>query len=331
MLPEEPLVSVVIPVRNGERLIGRTLASALAQTYRNIEVIVVDDGSTDRTPALVETAAARDRRVRLLRRPHSGVTATRNFGISRANGSLIAPLDADDLWHQEKIARQVAAMQISSPKVGLVYCWCVDIDENDLVIPPVVNKSTAAGSVLTKLVEKGNFLASGSVPLIRRSCFDAVGGYDSDLQAAEDWKLYLALSEICEFAVVPAHLVGYRRSSGSASNNIAVMERDMERVSRWIIDKWPDVHEKVKWRMIYHQNCYLAHLSLTNNRFAKALHYQAKSYRARPMALFAPETFFGFGVRLLARLLRIRRAAPRIPFKDFQPKLQFAESSAIKR
>ena len=112
MLPEEPLVSVVIPVRNGERLIGRTLASALAQTYRNIEVIVVDDGSTDRTPALVETAAARDRRVRLLRRPHSGVTATRNFGISRANGSLIAPLDADDLWHQEKIARQVAAMQI---------------------------------------------------------------------------------------------------------------------------------------------------------------------------------------------------------------------------
>jgi hypothetical protein len=107
------------------------------------------------------------------------------------------------------------------------------------------------------------------------------------------------------------------------------MERDMERVSRWIIDKWPDVHEKVKWRMIYNQNCYLAHLSLTNNRFTKALHYQARAYQARPMALFAPETLFRFGVRLLARLLRIRRAAPRIPFKDFQPKLQFGESSAI--
>jgi glycosyltransferase involved in cell wall biosynthesis len=101
---EGSLVSVVIPVRNGERFINETLASALAQTYEPLEVVVVDDGSTDRTATL-----------------------------SQARGKLIAPLDADDLWHSEKIARQVGSMQSSSPKVGLVYCGSIKIDEDDLL------------------------------------------------------------------------------------------------------------------------------------------------------------------------------------------------------
>jgi glycosyltransferase involved in cell wall biosynthesis len=100
-------VTVVIPVYNGECFIDRTLASALAQTYDPLEVVVVDDGSTDRTPIIVEAAAARDNRIRLLRAQKSGVAAARNLGITEARGKLIAPLDADDLWHPEKIARQV--------------------------------------------------------------------------------------------------------------------------------------------------------------------------------------------------------------------------------
>ena len=110
-------------------------------------------------------------------------------------------------------------MQASSPEVGLVYCWSIEIDENDLVIPAIRSLkggSTARGRV-SEEVARGCFIKTGSSPLIKRSCIDAVGGYDASLQQGEDWKLYLALSEICEFAVVPEYLVGYRQASGSLS------------------------------------------------------------------------------------------------------------------
>ena len=129
MLPENWLVTVIIPVFNGERWISSTLASAAAQTHSMLEILVIDDGSTDGTAAIVEAAASRDDRIRLIRKQNGGVSAARNKGIAEARGELIAPLDADDLWHREKIARQVAAMR--SPEVGLVYCWAVEIDEND--------------------------------------------------------------------------------------------------------------------------------------------------------------------------------------------------------
>src|SRR5580700_1316546 len=237
---DRTLVSVIIPVLNGERFIARTLESAVAQTYRPLEVVVVDDGSTDQTPAIVDSVAARDSKIRFFRRPHSGLSATRNFAISQANGGLIAPLDADDLWHPEKIALQAEVMRTSSPKVGVVYCWSVDIDVDDHVIPPIREKCTAQGNVVVELAARGNFLENASVPLIRRSYLDAVGGYDTRLvKGSEDWKLNLTLAEICEFAVVPIHLVGYRRSSTSMSKNTAAMEQSIDHVERWIIDKWP--------------------------------------------------------------------------------------------
>src|SRR5262245_57107007 len=161
------LVSVIIPAYNAERFIGRTLASGLSQTHDPIEVIVVDDGSVDRTTAIVEEAARFDHRVRLFRRLHSGVAKARNFAIRQARGSLIAPLDADDLWHPEKIARQVEAMRRSGPAVGVVYCWLVGIDENDAIINPRVSDYGHEGRVLPQLTET-NIVGNASTPLIRR-------------------------------------------------------------------------------------------------------------------------------------------------------------------
>ena len=224
MILEDTLVSVVIAVRNGERFLSRTLASALAQTYDPIEVVIVDDGSTDRTAALVEAAGARDSRIRFFRTKGFGVAAARNLGITQARGKLIAPLDADDLWHPEKIARQVGVMQASSPEVGLVYCWSIEIDENDFLIEAAATSGqcySPHGRVTVELA-KGNFLRNSSSPVIKRSCIDAVGGYDPCLlHGVEDWKLYLALSEICEFAVVREYLVGYRQWSASMSRDVA--------------------------------------------------------------------------------------------------------------
>lgn len=323
---EDTLVSVVVPVYNGERFIDQTLASALAQTYHPLEVVVVDDGSTDKTAAIVEAVAAHNSRVRFFRTHRTGVAAARNLGIKQARGTLIAPLDADDLWHPEKIARQLDVMRASSPKVGLVYCWSIDIDESDFVIStPFRGKSTAQGQVTAELA-KGNFLENSSSPLIKRACLDAIGGYDSNLvpHGAEDWKLYLALSEICEFAVVPEYLVGYRQSGGSLSRDVTPMERSIELVASWLFEKWPNLPEELKRQRIYYSGISLAQRALDNDRFVAALRYRARAYKARPAALLERSSF-EFGARLLFRMTGLRRAAfrrsglvPQVTFKEFQ-------------
>jgi glycosyltransferase involved in cell wall biosynthesis len=317
----DPLVSIIVPVRNGERFIRRTLESALTQTYHPIEIIVVDDGSTDRTAPFVDALASYDKRCNLFRRPHSGVSASRNFGVSQARGTLIAPLDADDLWHPQKIARQVAVMQSSPAAVGLVYCWTIEIDEDDIIIPRAIDTGVAEGRVLTDVIARAGIITSGANPLIRRSYFDAVGGYDSSIGFGEDWKLQLCLAEICEFAVVPAYLVGYRRTTGSASKNITGMARSMENVSRWVVQRWPNTPPNIIESMNYHRNSYLAYLALTNNQFDSAIRYVLKSLKARPRALFSRSTLT-FGARLLARMSGIQlyqrlRRTNAIAFDDF--------------
>ena len=303
------LVSIITPVRNGSRWIARTIASVRAQTYDRIELIVVDDGSTDDTPAIVETVAAQDERIRLFRRSHGGIAESRNFGLLQARGSLIAPLDADDLWHPEKLARQVATMQAGSPKVGLVYCWSVEIDEHDFVIPPIRDGSTAEGNVVAELVANVGIMESGSVPLMQRSYLEAIGGYDPDPLCMEElWKLSFDLSQICEFAVVPNHLVGYRRVSGSMSKKVALMARSLEHVSSWILERWPDIPQNVKQRMNYQRNSYLAHQSLSNNDLFTALRYKMMAFNAAPAALVELKNLIFF-LRVVARAFGMPRSA----------------------
>lgn len=303
MTIEHPLVSIIVPVRNGERFVGRTLASAAAQTYDAIEVVVVDDGSTDRTAPIVEAVAARDGRVRLVRGKGTGVAAARNAGIIQARGALIAPLDADDLWHPRKIELQADLMRRSRADVGLVYCWSTGIDEDDVVITSWRGSNrTLCGRVTSELIA-GNFIDNSSSPLIKRSCLDAVGGYDTALvpHGAEDWKLYLALSEICEFAVIPEYLVGYRQWKGSISRNIRGMERSMRSVESWTCEKWPDMTHKLRRQRRYDRNLYLSRLALEDNQLIAALRYRMKAHAARPATLLERSNFW-FGARFVAQL-----------------------------
>src|SRR6266446_2541178 len=126
-------VAVVIPAFNASANIRETLFSVLNQTYRHLEIVVVDDGSTDDTSAIVNTIAAMDKRIRLIRQRQGGVAAARNRGIANTDGPFIAPLDADDLWHPDKVARQMAAMRQGSARLGLIYTWCRIIDEAGMV------------------------------------------------------------------------------------------------------------------------------------------------------------------------------------------------------
>lgn len=333
MSDENRLVSVVLPVHNGERFLSRTLSSALAQTYRSLEIIVVDDGSADRTEEIAKAAATKDGRIRYFKRRNSGVAESRNFGIRNARGDLIAPLDHDDLWNPNKLARQVRLMNELPAEVGVVYCLALEIDQNDLVIPPIrrLQRKRIAKGRVTKDLALGCFIETSSAPLIKKSFIDKIGGYDTELrpQGAEDWKLYFALSEICEFAVIPEYLVGYRQASGSLSRNLVGMDQSMDAVGRWIFERHPDLPPEFRALMIYYSSIFMAQRSLDSDEFRLALGYTVRAYKSYPQGLFEPP-LRKFLARLLVRLVGVRREklrrrglVRRIRFQEFQVQQAF--------
>lgn len=283
---KDDLISVVIPAHNVERCIRDTLASVLRQTHSNLEIIVVDDGSTDETAAIVKAVAGCDQRVRLIQTESVGVSAARNLAISDSHGKLIAPIDADDIWHPEKLARQFAVMSTSGPEVGVVYCWSVGIDEYNRVILPTWNNSVAVGNVLRDIVVRG-IAGNGSTPLIRRNYINAVGGYDAKLKLCEDWKFYTALAGVCEFAVVPEYLTGYRFRMESASMDVLAMENAIEQVTEWIMQTWPWLSKDVFLDRSHTVNAYLAFLAIRQGEFSYATRFLALACRSRPSKLLS--------------------------------------------
>jgi glycosyltransferase involved in cell wall biosynthesis len=226
-----PLVSVVVPLHNGAETVERTLASVTRQTWPELEVIVVDDGSTDDGPDRVQAAARADGRIRLLRQANAGVAAARNAGAAAARADYLAFVDADDLWAPEKVELQMAAMAAGGPAVGLVYTWAALIDAQDRIYS-LEHRPQAEGFVLRDLC-RANLVGNGSSPLIRRSAFEQVGGYDPSLRArgaqgCEDLMIYLRIAEHHEFRVVRRHLTGYRVTQGNMSSNALGMLRSCE-------------------------------------------------------------------------------------------------------
>lgn len=226
-------VSVIIPAFNAAATIAETLRSARAQTHADLEIIVVDDGSTDPTCGLVEEQAALDPRVRLIRQSNSGVAAARNAGAAESNGEFLAPLDADDIWYPRKIERQVEQFAAGGSDLGLVYTWSAIIDAKSKIIEQ--RMPTIAGWVMPQMALR-NFIGNASSPLIRMSAFHKAGGYDPSFRARnaqglEDRKLYLQLAERYCFAVVPELLTGYRSVVGSMSRDALQMLRSHDAVS----------------------------------------------------------------------------------------------------
>lgn len=209
-----PLISVIIPAYNCETTIQDTLASVLNQSYSSIEIIVINDGSTDNTLKILNDV--QDPRLRVLTFPNSGVSASRNRGITHSKGKFIALLDADDIWLPDKLAAQLEAFD-QTPQVSVVYSWTDYIDQSGQLLRHG-SYSRITGDVYQRLL-MGSFLESGSNPLIRRDALEQVGGFDETLRTCEDWDLWIRLSSQYEFTVVPAVHVYYRISPNSKSFN----------------------------------------------------------------------------------------------------------------
>lgn len=229
-----PLVSVVIPAYNAAPTLDTTLRSLRAQSYPRLEIIVVDDGSRDRTSQIVEAHAAGDGRVRLIRQANGGVAAARNTGIAAARGAYTAPVDADDLCAVRRIEKQVQALEAAGPDYAVAYTWSAFIDEDDRVIDASF-QPVAEGDVSLSLCIS-NFVANGSAAMMRTDALRAVGGYDPSLRArraqgCEDWSLLLRLAERWRFVLVPEFLTGYRQSAVNMSSDTMQMYRSFRIVA----------------------------------------------------------------------------------------------------
>jgi glycosyltransferase involved in cell wall biosynthesis len=281
------LISVIVPAHNAARYIARTLASACAQTHREIEIVVVDDGSTDDTASIVENAAAKDGRISLIRSPHAGVSSARNLGIERARGRYLAPLDADDLWRSTKLERQFEILSAAPPETGLVYCWAAGIDEQDDIVLPVWNPSRASGDVLQEIVQSG-ILSCGSTPLLRREIAERVGGYDPECKLGEDWKFYIALAGECRFEVIPECLTGYRIRSDSASLKVEEMEEALDACTSWIRARWPALPERVFAERQFTLHTYLAFMAIRARKYRRVPVRLLRAVAASPARMFSP-------------------------------------------
>lgn len=299
-----PLVSVILPVYNGAEYVGTAIESALTQTYRNLEMIVVDDGSSDQTLAVLKRYAAKDPRIHVLTQENSGVARARNRGLAIAKGDLIAPLDADDLWAPEKISRQVRQLHCSGEQTGLVYSWWVWID----TVGRILDRSpswTISGDVFEKLLLI-NFTGNASVPLFRRHCIEEAGGYNEDLAASnaggcEDWELVLRVAERYDVAVVEEVLMGYRRRPGSMSSACETMSRSQQRVMESMRALRPELGPSVFRRATSQFNLYLSGLSFWSGNMANTVRWALRSGFTLPLRV-AP-----YVVLMLLHLSRRKR------------------------
>jgi glycosyltransferase involved in cell wall biosynthesis len=211
----KPRVSVVIPVRNGERTIARAIESALAQEFEEpIEVIAVNDGSTDHTCDVLARYASR---IRVISQPHSGVSAARNSAVKASTGDYIAFLDADDEWLPKKLARVVPLLDEASDVV-LVYHDAAKVDLNgqirELSIFADNHSALSFEELLNPKQYKGTIYPS--ITVMRRVAFDACGGFNEQMTACEDHYLWIRAREDGEFRFLPEVLARKEDEPNSA-------------------------------------------------------------------------------------------------------------------
>ncbi len=218
------LVSVIIPNYNYERYLAETLESVFAQTYREIEIIVVDDGSKDGSRAILESYGER---IKPLFQENAGVSAARNNGVAASSGEYIAFLDADDAWLPTKIEKQVARFN-NEPDLGLVHVGVDEVDaEGRSLVRRLEGVEGSVAPILLQLKREG-VLGGGSGLMVPRRVFDEVGGFDLRLSTSADWDLFYRISESYPVGFVPEILIKYRVHSSNMHANVAALEHDMK-------------------------------------------------------------------------------------------------------
>jgi glycosyltransferase involved in cell wall biosynthesis len=252
-----PLISVVIPVYNGEKTIRETITSVLNQTFLDFELLIINDGSTDSTLDII--SSFKDLRIQFFSYPNAGLAATRNRGIALASGEYISFIDADDLWTPDKLEFQLKALQ-ENPQASVAYSWTNHIDESGQFFREGPHL-TFNGDVFARLLLV-DFVGNGSNPLIHTKVFAEVGGFDESLPEVEDWDMWLKLAARYNFVAVPIPQILYRMSVKSMSFNVWGMEASSLRVIERAIALAPESVGHLKQATLGNRYKYLTYKAL---------------------------------------------------------------------
>lgn len=282
----DPIVSVVIPAFNAARTIQETLLSVSQQNYRALDIIVVDDGSTDETAALVRDHLRADPRGRLVQKPNGGIASARNEGIRASRGAFVAFIDADDLWHPTKIRKQIEALLCASADTALVYSPCRVIDAEGKVIHSL-QRFCVNGWVLHRHFHT-NIVGSGSSILVRKSVLEEVGGFDPCLREAgaegcEDLLLQLRIAARYRFSEVSEYLVGYRRWAGGMSANREQMARSGTLAVRKALAECGDVPNLSADTMLRRYEWQRVRSALQQGKVSASLNHLWRQFKASPI------------------------------------------------
>lgn len=292
-----PLVSVVVPNYNREKLVLEALQSIVAQTYSPLEVIVVDDGSNDESVKaityFIDNVKPKEVTITLFRQENKGGNAARNIGILKSKGEFIAFLDSDDLWMDDKIEKQVSKL-LTDENAGAVYCGLIEVDSSGMEELSNEPRVYPSGDLSSQLLIK-DVTAPTSCYMVRSSAFKKVGMFDLNLKARQDWEMWIRISQEFPILAVSEKLVKYRRHDGERTISDPFREIEAYKQIRkkyseslnnqsWKIKRMADAtYYKRMGRVHFHQKISIV----------KALNFYLKAIYKNPLDFDAYAAFLG--------------------------------------
>lgn len=279
-----PEVSVIVPAYNSGRFITATIESGLAQSFEALEVIVIDDGSSDDT--LARLAQFHDPRLRVIEQAHQGAPAALNAGVCAARGGYIGFLDHDDLWASSKVARHLETFR-RDPRLAATFSWYGLIDEDGRRIN--LRTPRWRGPVSFRQLLEDYVIGSTSTLMVRRSAIVDAGGFDAQFPRCHDLDLMLRISlrEASPVCAVPEELTLYRRHSGQMSGDWRAMQREWNMLLDKMRGLAPEETAAVEALARGNMNRYYACLAYENGRFSEASALIRDSFRSDPRAFVA--------------------------------------------
>ncbi len=307
----EPRVSVVLTTFERERYLGAAIRSALDQTSRDLELIVVDDGSTDGTPDLV--LGVGDPRVRYIRQEHRGMCSALNTGVRAARAGYIAHLDSDDVWLEEMLEVETQVLD-ARPDVGAVYARSQGMDEGGNPLPEFRGYPERFPGRSFESMLYGDFTSSITV-VARRACYERAGWWDESFTTGADWDMWMRMSRHFPFAFVDRVLARFRLHGGNVSGPGSPLFAKELDGRTWVLDKAFSLPDLPPEALARKGACYANVHTEAALRWFRAGEYRraarafVRAVRAGPSPTFtvARIAWFALGARVLNRSALGRR------------------------
>jgi len=282
-------VSVIVPAYNRAGLLRSVANSVLSQTLQDLELIIIDDGSTDETRSVCEHLCRVDSRVRYIHQENQGPCAARNAGICAAQGQYIAFLDSDDLWERTKLTRQLSAAN-ANPDAGVIYCDWAYLNEAGITSPSVSFPDRDLPTMYESLLYD-NLIQAPSLVLVRVACLACIGVFDESLRGVGDWDMWLRLAEHCRFVKVPEVLAYLLRHDGQMQRDAEGMSNDRIAVVEKIKISIPINHRHHLAKVLWHNYLSVAEILCPVSR-RKGWHAFIQAVNSWPLGVLSVRTWY---------------------------------------